>query len=112
MYNTQKDKAARIGKERDYYKNELNSLRALVTTEQEATAAEKRALIEHYEAELHTAAKQLNDLDGRLAFESSQKRAAKLETATLRLTMIEEENANSPAVPSFSGAHRPAPHPR
>ena len=50
-----------------------------MTTEQEATAAEKRALIERYEAELHTAAKQLNNLDGRLAFESSQKRAAKLE---------------------------------
>ena len=24
MYNTQKDKTARIGKERDYYKNELD----------------------------------------------------------------------------------------
>ena len=41
MYNTQKDKTTRIGKKRDYYKNELDSLKALVTTEQEATAAEK-----------------------------------------------------------------------
>ena len=62
MYNTQKDKTTRVGKERDYYKNEVDTLRALVTTEQEATAAKKRALIERYETELHSAAKQLNDL--------------------------------------------------
>ena len=66
-----------------------------MTTEQEATAAEKRALIDSYEKELHSAAAQLNRLDGRLAFESEQRRAARLETASLRLTMIEKENAYS-----------------
>ena len=54
MYTVQKEKTARVAKERDYYKTELDTLRALVATEQEASAAEKRALIERYEAELHT----------------------------------------------------------
>ena len=95
MYNVQKDKTTRTAKERDYYKTELDTLRALVTTEQAASAAEHKALIERYEAELRTAARQLNDLDGRLAFELEQRRAARLETARLRLTMIEKENATS-----------------
>ena len=54
MYNVQKEKTARVAKECDYYKNELDTLRALVTTEQEA--AGKRALIERYEAKSHSAA--------------------------------------------------------
>ena len=40
MYNVQKDKTTRTAKERDYYKTELDTLRALVTTEQAASAAE------------------------------------------------------------------------
>ena len=103
MTNIQKDKTARIAKERDYYKTELDTLRALVATEQEASAKEKRAMIDSYEKELHSAAAQLNRLDGRLAFESEQRRAARLETASLRLTMVEKEQAYS-AIPGSSSA--------
>ena len=48
MYNTQKDKTTRIRKEWDYYKTELDTLRAVVVTEQQATAAEKSAIISRY----------------------------------------------------------------
>ena len=42
MYNTQKEKTTRVGKERDYYRSELDSLRSLVAIEQEAVAKEKK----------------------------------------------------------------------
>ena len=81
MLNMQKDKTSRISKERDYYRTELDTLKALITTEREEAAK--------------TTASTIGELRQQLDTESACKRAARLEAAHLRITMEERDNASA-----------------
>ena len=81
MLNMQEDETSRISKERDYYRTELDTLKAWIITELEEAAK--------------TTASTISELRQQLDTESACKRAARLEAAHLRITMEKRDNASA-----------------